>query len=159
MKVRTFHVASMHEAIRSIGDPGAGRRHFIHEAGAVRDNGSACWGLCAGSHGGDRGRRSRAGRSTDLADAERRPVSLSAPAVPAEESRFQKRFRRNGAEGPTTRFRESPTPTAPRQAKTARVASAPRARRRQHHAQGTAFQSFQRVYEGSPRAGRRTCDG
>ena len=113
---------------------------------------SACWGLCAGSHGGDRGRRNRAGRSTDPSlTPSTSSGEFSAPTVPAEESRFQKRFGRNGAEDRQREIRESPSPTAPRQAKTAGVASAPQSQAQtQHHAQGTAFQSFNVIYEDLP---------
>ncbi|MBS0178352.1 MAG: flagellar biosynthesis protein FlhF [Nitrospira sp.] len=152
MKVRTFHVASMHEAIRSIKET-LGPDAVILSTKRVRswDNG---FGLLGGSV-----LEVMAAIEDDvavpdaapiLADAEHvAPVSLSAPTVPAEESRFQKTLQ--GAmeqRSDNAKFANHPLLTAPRQAKTAGVASAPQSQAQtQHQAQGTAFQSFQRVYE------------
>lgn len=93
MKVRTFHVASMHEAIRSIKDT-LGPDAVILSTKRVRswDNG---FGLLGGSM-----LEVMAAIEDDAAVPESAPVlgederpaspAAQAPAVPAEESRFQK---------------------------------------------------------------------
>ena len=146
MKVRTFHVATMHEAIRSIKDT-LGPDAVILSTKRVRswDNG---FGLLGGSM-----LEVMAAIEDDAAVPESAPIlgeedravpaAAQAPAVSAEESRFQKTL-----QGAMDKNDETRRPSA-RQA-----AMAPRELPRtvtssdgSKDNQATTFQSFQRVYE------------
>lgn len=146
MKVRTFHVASMHEAIRSIKDT-LGPDAVILSTKRVRswDNG---FGLLGGSM-----LEVMAAIEDDAAVPESAPILgedersaaavAQAPAVPAEESRFQKTL-----QGAIEKREDQPRP-ASRQAsfvpqELSRTAKSSPVTK---DGQGTTFQSFQRVYE------------
>ena len=146
MKVRTFHVASMHEAIRSIKDT-LGPDAVILSTKRVRswDNG---FGLLGGSM-----LEVMAAIEDDAAvpesapilgeDDRSGPVIAPAPTVPAEESRFQKTL-----QGALEKRDDQPRKTSgqpsfipqelPRKARSSDGG-------RDSHS--TTFQSFQRVYE------------
>lgn len=146
MKVRTFHVASMHEAIRSIKET-LGPDAVILSTKRVRswDNG---FGLLGGSM-----LEVMAAIEDDAAVPEAAPLldeevcttasSAQVPAVSAEESRFQRQLQ--GA----LEKRPEPPRTAGRQASTVpqQPARAVNADDGSKSAQATTFQSFQRVYE------------
>ena len=146
MKARTFHVASMHEAIRSIKDT-LGPDAVILSTKRVRswDNG---FGLLGGSM-----LEVMAAIEDDAAVPESAPILgedersaaavAQAPAVPAEESRFQKTL-----QGAIEKREDQPRP-ASRQAsfvpqELSRTAKSSPVTK---DGQGTTFQSFQRVYE------------
>lgn len=144
MKVRTFHVASMHEAIRSIKET-LGPDAVILSTKRVRswDNGFGLLGRSV--------LEVMAAIEDDAAVPEAAPIldepdhdgpgTMSAPAVPAEESRFQKALQGAMEHKPDkAKFINHPLLTPPRQAQnSAAMTPAP--------AQGMAVQSFQRVYE------------
>ena len=146
MKVRTFHVASMHEAIRSIKET-LGPDAVILSTKRVRswDNG---FGLLGGSV-----LEVMAAIEDDAAVPDAAPIlaetdqeappTVPAPSVPADESRFQKALQ--GAleqkSGKPT-FTNHPLLTTPRHAAPSAITSGKHAQ-----GQGTTFQSFQRVYE------------
>lgn len=146
MKVRTFHVASMHEAIRSIKDT-LGPDAVILSTKRVRswDNG---FGLLGGSM-----LEVMAAIEDDAAvpesapilgeDERSAPAVAQAPAVPAEESRFQKTLqgaieKREDQSRPASRQASFVPQELSRTAKSSPVTK---------DGQGTTFQSFQRVYE------------
>ena len=146
MKVRTFHVASMHEAIRSIKDT-LGPDAVILSTKRVRswDNG---FGLLGGSM-----LEVMAAIEDDAAVPESAPILgedersaaavAQAPAVPAEESRFQKTLqgaieKREDRPRPASRQASFVPQELSRTAKSSPVTK---------DGQGTTFQSFQRVYE------------
>ena len=146
MKVRTFHVASMHEAIRSIKDT-LGPDAVILSTKRVRswDNG---FGLLGGSM-----LEVMAAIEDDAAvpeaapllgeDDHLAPAATQAPVVSTEESRFQRTL-----QGAMDKREEKPKPaTLPTagalrepQRTTKPVGAGP-------DSQSTTFQSFQRVYE------------
>lgn len=146
MKVRTFHVASMHEAIRSIKDT-LGPDAVILSTKRVRswDNG---FGLLGGSM-----LEVMAAIEDDAAVPESAPIlgedersvpaAAQPPAVPAEESRFQKTL-----QGAIEKRDEKFVP-APRQASFVpqEVPRAAKSADGNKDGQPTTFQSFQRVYE------------
>ncbi len=146
MKVRTFHVASMHEAIRSIKET-LGPDAVILSTKRVRswDNG---FGLLGGSM-----LEVMAAIEDDAAVPEAAPLldeevrvtlsSAQAPAVSAEESRFQRQLQ--GA----LEKRQEPPPASGRQASMPPQQPARAAKSDEGHRGGQAatFQSFQRVYE------------
>ncbi len=146
MKVRTFHVASMHEAIRSIKDT-LGPDAVILSTKRVRswDNG---FGLLGGSM-----LEVMAAIEDDAAvpeaapllgeDDRRAPAVTQAPMIPAEDSRFQKTL-----QGAMEKKNERAKPSAHS------TANASHEAQRTTKAVGvngetlsTTFQSFQRVYE------------
>ena len=146
MKVRTFHVKSMHEAIRSIKDT-LGPDAVILSTKRVRswDNG---FGLLGGS-----ALEVMAAIEDDDAvpaaapllgeDDGLRTTESHPPSLPAEESRFQKTLQgamETRTEGPNKAPRSSLT--KPREIRTT---TGPL--RGHGDAQGSPFQSFQRVYE------------
>lgn len=146
MKVRTFHVASMHEAIRSIKET-LGPDAVILSTKRVRswDNG---FGLLGGSM-----LEVMAAIEDDAAVPESAPIlgeddrtapsATQAPALSAEESRFQRTL-----QGAMEKREELPRPSGrqtsiapqelPRPVKTSDGG---------RDSQTTTFQSFQRVYE------------
>ena len=146
MKVRTFHVASMHEAIRSIKET-LGPDAVILSTKRVRswDNG---FGLLGGSM-----LEVMAAIEDDAAVPESAPIlgeedrpapaAMHAPTVPPEESRFQKTL-----QGAIEKREDQPRKTSgqpsfipqelPRTGKSSDVV---------RDSQTTTFQSFQRVYE------------
>lgn len=146
MKVRTFHVKSMHEAIRSIKDT-LGPDAVILSTKRVRswDNG---FGLLGGSV-----LEVMAAIEDDAAvpapaplldhDDRPRPAASPVPALPAEESRFQQTL-----QDAMDRSVEGPRPL-PRQAqvliKKTGVTQEPVQKKGECH--GPAIPSFQRVYE------------
>lgn len=146
MKVRTFHVASMHEAIRSIKDT-LGPDAVILSTKRVRswDNG---FGLLGGSM-----LEVMAAIEDDAAVPESAPILgederpapaiAQAPTVPAEESRFQKTL-----QGAMEKRDDKPRAVARQASFTPQ--ELPRAVKSSDghaHSQTTTFQSFQRVYE------------
>ncbi len=146
MKVRTFHVKSMHEAIRSIKDT-LGPDAVILSTKRVRswDNG---FGLLGGSV-----LEVMAAIEDDAAvpeaapllgeDEQTRAAVTPAPMVPAEESRFQKTLQgamETGKEQSRPAARQVPGPSRETRATSA-------ATRHNGENQGATFQSFQRVYE------------
>jgi len=146
MKVRTFHVKSMHEAIRSIKDT-LGPDAVILSTKRVRswDNG---FGLLGGSI-----LEVMAAIEDDAAVPEAAPLlgedeaarstESHAPLVPAEESRFQRTL-----QGAMETSPEKPSPVARPTASLPREPRAtPASAHNQGESQGTTFQSFQRVYE------------
>lgn len=146
MKVRTFHVASMHEAIRSIKET-LGPDAVILSTKRIRswDNG---FGLLGGSvlevMAAIEDDAAIPDAAPILAEADDEgPVTTAAPAVPAEESRFQRTLQ--GAMEPKPvkpPITHHPLLTPPRRAQ-APAATTPTP----PQGQGTVFQSFQRVYE------------
>lgn len=144
MKVRTFHVASMHEAIRSIKET-LGPDAVILSTKRVRswDNG---FGLLGGSvlevMAAIEDDASVPDAAPLLDDAEHAgPAAQSAPAVPAEESRFRKTLQGAMEQKPDrANYTNHPLLTPPRHAQNPGAMSPTQA-------QGTAVQSFQRVYE------------
>ncbi|HAP40072.1 MAG TPA: hypothetical protein DCQ94_09960, partial [Nitrospira sp.] len=144
MKVRTFHVASMHEAIRSIKET-LGPDAVILSTKRVRswDNG---FGLLGGSvlevMAAIEDDASVPDAAPLLDDAEHAgPAAESAPAVPAEESRFRKTLQGAMEQKPDrANYTNHPLLTPPRHAQNPGAMSPTQA-------QGTAVQSFQRVYE------------
>ena len=146
MKVRTFHVKSMHEAIRSIKDT-LGPDAVILSTKRVRswDNG---FGLLGGS-----ALEVMAAIEDDDAvpaaapllgeDDGLRTTESHPPSLPAEESRFQKTLQgamETRSEGPNKAPRSSLT--KPREIRTTTGPV-----RGHGDGQGSPFQSFQRVYE------------
>lgn len=144
MKVRTFHVASMHEAIRSIKET-LGPDAVILSTKRVRswDNGFGLLGRSV--------LEVMAAIEDDAAVPEAAPMlddvehdgpeTVSAPAVSAEESRFRQALQ--GAmehKSEKATFMNHPLLTPPRQTQTSGTVTPATA-------QGTAVQSFQRVYE------------
>lgn len=144
MKVRTFHVASMHEAIRSIKET-LGPDAVILSTKRVRswDNG---FGLLGGSvlevMAAIEDDASVPDAAPLLDDADHAgPAAQSAPAVPAEESRFRKTLQGAMEQKPDrANYTNHPLLTPPRHAQNPGAMSPTQA-------QGTAVQSFQRVYE------------
>ncbi len=146
MKVRTFHVASMHEAIRSIKET-LGPDAVILSTKRVRswDNG---FGLLGGSM-----LEVMAAIEDDAAvpesapilgdDDRSAPMIAPAPTVPAEESRFQKTL-----QGAIEKRDDQPRKTSGQPSfipqELPRTAKSSDAIRDSH---STTFQSFQRVYE------------
>ncbi|MGB3398040.1 MAG: flagellar biosynthesis protein FlhF [Nitrospira sp.] len=146
MKVRTFHVKSMHEAIRSIKDT-LGPDAVILSTKRVRswDNG---FGLLGGSI-----LEVMAAIEDDAAvpeaapllgeDDATRPADRHAPLVPAEESRFQRTL-----QGAMETSPEKPRPVGrPAESLPREPRATPASAHGQGESQGTTFQSFQRVYE------------
>jgi flagellar biosynthetic protein FlhF len=146
MKVRTFHVKSMQEAIRSIKDT-LGPDAVILSTKRVRswDNG---FGLLGGSvlevMAAIEDDAAVPAPAPLLASEEQSGTSVSrAPALPAEESRFQKTL-----QGAMETYVEKP-PVSPRPVPLITGDIRPAQGRQQSRADcnGTAIQSFQRVYE------------
>ncbi len=144
MKVRTFHVASMHEAIRSIKET-LGPDAVILSTKRVRswDNGFGLLGRSV--------LEVMAAIEDDAAVPAAAPMlddvehdgsgTVSAPAVSAEESRFRQALQ--GAmehKSEKATCNHHPPLASPRQAQTSGTVTPATA-------QGTAVQSFQRVYE------------
>ncbi|MBA5872580.1 MAG: flagellar biosynthesis protein FlhF [Nitrospira sp. CR2.1] len=144
MKVRTFHVASMHEAIRSIKET-LGPDAVILSTKRVRswDNGFGLLGrsvLEVMAAIEDDAAVPEAAPLLDEAELDG-PGTGSAPVVSAEESRFQRALQGAMEHRPEkATFNNHPLLTSPRQAQISGTVT-PAA------AQGTAVQSFQRVYE------------
>ena len=146
MKVRTFHVASMHEAIRSIKDT-LGPDAVILSTKRVRswDNG---FGLLGGSM-----LEVMAAIEDDAAvpdsapilgeDDRPAPAAAQAPTVPAEESRFQKTL-----QGAIEKRDDKPRAVA-RQASCIpqELPRTVKSSDRNANSHTITFQSFQRVYE------------
>lgn len=139
MKVRTFHVKSMHEAIRSIKDT-LGPDAVILSTKRVRswDNG---FGLLGGSvlevMAAIEDDDAVPAAAPLLGEEENPGTALShAPALPAEESRFQKTLQ--GAMETTAR---------PHLNKARDIRTTAEPARGKGNGQGATFQSFQRVYE------------
>ena len=144
MKVRTFHVASMHEAIRSIKET-LGPDAVILSTKRVRswDNGFGLLGrsvLEVMAAIEDDASVPDAAPLLDDAD-QAGPATNAAPAVPAEESRFQKTLQGAMEQKPDrAKYSNHPLLTPPRHAQNPGMISPAQA-------QGSAVQSFQRVYE------------
>ncbi len=145
MKVRTFHVKSMHEAIRSIKDT-LGPEAVILSTKRVRswDNG---FGLLGGSVLEVMAAVEDDGAIPDPAplldqDNQPRPAASSVPMLPAEESGFQKML-----QGAMDRSADGPR-SLPRQAQVlirkTGAAQDPIQKKGERH---SPIQSFQRVYE------------
>lgn len=145
MKVRTFHVASMHEAIRSIKDT-LGPDAVILSTKRVRswDNG---FGLLGGSM-----LEVMAAIEDDdavpeaaplLGEDDRMAAATQAPMVSAEESRFQKTL-----QGAMEKVDEKPKPSVHSSASASREAQrTTKAAGVNSESPSATFQSFQRVYE------------
>lgn len=146
MKVRTFHVKSMHEAIRSIKDT-LGPDAVILSTKRVRswDNG---FGLLGGSM-----LEVMAAIEDDAAVPDAAPLldqsdrphqtDMHTPMVPAEESRFQRTL-----QGAMETGIEKPRPgTSQVQPPSRETRTTPAHTRQTGESQGATFQSFQRVYE------------